>query len=365
MLVVFIGGFFLAPTTKLLNNLYYIFILVPIVVFYLAGDGLAERSVQLVTAYRWFFIFVATLLFSSLINGIDLNGLATQLKRVLYVFGFLLAVKVALQQSAMLWRQLLPVTLAIISLASLYCLYQWFNGPTTNSLRMQGFGITENSVRLGAIYGFACVASTIAFLQGKTRASWAYLIPVILTLFVAFLSQSRGPLLATGISIGLALLIIRGSRSGLMAVALTLGAMALISEYQDSRIFTLEGRRIELWHVVIDKILLSTWLGYGLHAPDTVQIGSEHFEHPHGGYITTIFFGGLLALVALLILIATTVLEAIKQPATTPWLILLSFGLIYMAFDGSRLFYHPRELWLVFWLPMAFLLALITPKIEF
>lgn len=364
-LAAFICGFFWAPTTKSLNNFYYLFLLLPMVIFYGVSDGRIARSKQFASAYRWFFVFVAVLMVSSLANGIDPGALSKQLLRVLYVIGLLLAVNVAVQRSASLQQQLVPVIMLVISLASVYCLYQWHSAPSEDDPRMQGYGITQNSVRLGVIYGFACVVAVIAFLKGEDKASWAYLITILLTAYIVVLSQSRGPLLAVAISTGLALLVIRGRRAWLLGALLVFGGIIFASEYQDSRIFTADSWRMKIWPVVINKIALSPWLGYGLHAAEAVEVGRARFEHPHGGYITTAFFGGGLGLAALLMLIATTVLSAFKQPSLRPCLVLLTFGLVYMLFDGSRLFYHPRELWLVFWLPMAYLLAVTTPKIEF
>jgi O-antigen ligase len=368
-LTIFITGFFWAPTTKLLNNIYYVFVLLPLVVLFLVRSDRIAKAKSFICAYGWLSIFVAAVLVSSLVNKIDIDSLGRQLMRVLYVIGFLVAIKVVVQSERGVRHFWLPFIMLAVALSCCYSIYLANAVSSPTGPRMLGYGITDNAVRLGAIYGFAGLAALISYLSGQSRSSYLYLVPCALALYVVVLSESRGPLLAVAISSAVALLAIRGRRSVfiavLAAVVAVVGIVVLSGEVQQSRIFSLDGPRIEIWSIALDKITQAPWFGYGLQAAEGIDLVKWHFEHPHGGFITTLLLGGIISLLALFALIGSTALRGAKNPDLTPWRILLCFGLIYMVFDGSRLFYHPRELWLIFWLPMGFLLALTTPKIEF
>ena len=152
----------------------------------------------------------------------------------------------------------------------------------------------------------------------------------------------------------------------MLAVLLTVVVVGLLLyQVSESRIFSLNLARPSIWLETYNQSLLSPWLGGGLHQLDTITVAGFTYDHPHSVYMTTLFHGGALGLVSLLALISLVVVKSFRNTAVQIWQILLVYGLIYMSVDGSRLFTHPEELWLVFWLPVGFILAFTTPMMAF
>lgn len=123
--------------------------------------------------------------------------------------------------------------------------------------------------------------------------------------------------------------------------------------------------RIHIWTTLLQQIGDRPVIGAGINADDNVTFpkGSGDFpngftlEHPHSMIVGTLFYGGLLGLL-LLFLVVTLGLRAGRRNARVDgeWdpLILLVFGIICLTLDGHRLISEPHlSSWLLFWFPIG------------
>ncbi|MEE8059205.1 MAG: O-antigen ligase family protein [Pseudomonadales bacterium] len=361
-LVVFVTGFYWAPTTKSLNNIFYVLLLLPLVVtFFFVENKLANIKIFIVN-YKYFFIFSLLMLVSTMWNAFDQDACANNVKRILYVVGFLLVINISVEKIDTVGEKILPYALLAASLSAIYKLFFWLSTYTVHH-RMEGIGITANSILLAIIYSVAGLVSLMVFLKGTDKKSWVFLAAALICFAVVVLGQSRGPLLSLGFSICLSLILFRGNRALFSMAALFVTVTFFATQYGDSRVFSLYDIRIDIWKAALETISTSPLLGFGLQTDEAVQVGATTFHHPHSVYITTLFHGGILGLMALMAMIASVLSADIKNINLLPWRVLLCLGLVYMLFDGYRVFSHPEEIWLIFWLPIGVLMARTTPKI--
>lgn len=361
VLVLFLSGFYWAPTTKSLNNIFYGMVLVPLFLSCFFVDLRIDKIRSFLVGYKFFLLFVGLMVFSSIYVSENADNFAKNMKGIIYVLGFLIAVNISSASFDRLGAKVLPWAALLISFTAMHKIFVWYSGHSF-SVRLKGFGITDNPILLAVIYAAAGLIFLIIFLQSADKKSWFYLSVAGLCYVIVMFSQSRGPLLALGSATCLALLCYRGRRSLLVLFFIVAASLIFFLQYSESRVFSLGGVRIDIWRAVIDQVQSSPLLGFGLQQAEAVEVGGIRFIHPHSVYVTTLFHGGLLGLGGLLLMIASVFVVDIHDRELLPARILLCLGLIYMVFDGYRLFSHPEELWLIFWLPIGFLLARIRPK---
>ncbi|MCB1646707.1 MAG: hypothetical protein KDI36_14705 [Pseudomonadales bacterium] len=106
--------------------------------------------------------------------------------------------------------------------------------------------------------------------------------------------------------------------------------------------------------------------GYGAsvpvptHCADDMQTDSDcNYSHPHNGFISTLYYGGLvgLCLLGLLLLIAGSQMSEFRNTGRLLVLGTLTYALVILTFDGTRLIEKIDFIWLIFWLPIALVIS--------
>ncbi len=119
--------------------------------------------------------------------------------------------------------------------------------------------------------------------------------------------------------------------------------------------------RPEIWSEFIAQTLSANWmLGSGITADGSFKLGIFTFNHAHSIYVSTFFYGGLIGLLGLLWLLtmcATRIYRARNSHLRGLAAMTLTYAVAVLAFDGDRFLVKVDYLWLVFWLPVAFVLV--------
>jgi O-antigen ligase len=115
-----------------------------------------------------------------------------------------------------------------------------------------------------------------------------------------------------------------------------------------------------IWQQVLADMQGYWWFGHGYLTDPRVPAYGKLFDHAHNSYLATLRDGGLVG-VALLAAILGIALhwawQLYRQRGERIYLALLLYGMTSVAMDYDRLLLPPRELWLFFWLPVAFIMA--------
>ena len=80
------------------------------------------------------------------------------------------------------------------------------------------------------------------------------------------------------------------------------------------------------------------------------------WRHPHHLYVSTMFYGGVVGIGGLILVMIGSVSVTLESDHPSRWLTLslLTYGFAVLMFDGNRLISKIDFIWLVFWLPVAF-----------
>ena len=254
------------------------------------------------------------------------------------------------------------------TLAALISIPLWYSSHSFPDSRIIGIGTLENPNPSAFVYGFFAVISCQLALGYDTL--WLKLIftlsALLLTAFV-FLTQSNTGILATTSSIALLLLLHHGGRLLHLAGGAIAAFAALLFLFYSLGILEkpMDGgfsQRIPIWEKVIDQIEQAPLIGHGHQkqvlldakgTPDTAN-------YAHSALLASFRDGGLVAIVLHLLILATALASAAgiyRQNKDPVYFAYLLFGFICMLADTDQLITRPRELWIIFWWPLAMIIA--------
>jgi O-antigen ligase len=257
------------------------------------------------------------------------------------------------------------ITAACVSSAfSIYFFYSLDYQPLDEH-RLFALGGLSNPVRSAISYGAALTLAVSQLAACRERVLGLLLAVMAIILLVAIgLTGTRSVWIGLFVAICASLYIAPTSaRRKVLSITtvagacLLLGVAGYIYGYADAITSRALSFRPEIWTATIGEWLSGNWLlGAGMQATIDLRIPPNEFAHPHSLYLSTLYYGGLIGLALLILLIGRLlwVLVRVADPILrTQTLPLLLFGLTTLLFDGNRLIEKVDFLWLCFWLPIA------------
>jgi len=365
---IFLAGFFLLPSGKALNNVYYALVLAPALFLLRAADW---RWLAGSHTWRLAMLLLGYLTLSGLWSmGFTFDDWLHEAKALPYLAVYLAVLACVCRRRSAAWERLLrAVVLAavvgtLVSAALFYRAAPWL-------ARLQYYGAAYQAVEVATLVG-SCLLLTLFHIVPAARGrGWqvAWLTVALVLAAGILLTGSRMPLGAALVCVALGLVLYRQWRLlGLAVVGLVLVIGALLASGYDHRGAMARGDsyRPAIWQQVAARVMARPWLGEGILTDDTTQVAlqgtgksSLAINHPHSVYLATALYGGLPALGMLVALVMLALrqgqrLAARGEPA---WFLVLLFGLLCMLTDGDHLLHAPRGIWFYFWLPVGVLLA--------
>lgn len=364
----FLAGFFLLPSGKALNNVYYALVLAPAVFLlrgadwrWLAGGNIWRLAMLLLT------YLTLSGLWSS---GFTFDDWLHEAKGLPYLAVYLAVLVCVCVRRPAAWERLLrAVVLAavlgtLISAALYYRALPW-------TARLEFHGAVYNANEAATLLG-GCLMLVLFHILPAARGPWrqaGWLLAALVLAAGIVLTGSRTPLAAAVLCSALGLVLRRQWRLlALAAIGLTLSVGALLAggfEYQQAG-KRADSYRLAIWQQFAARVAHRPWLGEGILTDDTTQVAAQDagappltMNHPHSVYLATALYGGLPALGLLAALVAAALWQGVAaarcgEPA---WLLVLLVGLLCMLTDGDRLLHAPRGIWFYFWLPVGVLMA--------
>ena len=367
-LCIFLAGFFLLPSGKALNNVYYALVLAP-AAFLLRADD-----------WRWLAGSRLWQLTMVLLSYLALSGLWSreftsqdwlgEAKAVAYLVVYLAVLACVCARRPVAWEWVVKVVVlaaaagTLMSAVLLYRTAPW-------AARLGYYGAVYNSNEAATLVG-GCLMLVLFQLVPAARGRWRRggWLTVGLTLAAGIvLTGSRTPQAAAAVCAGLGLALSRQWRLlGLAAAGLALMIGALLAGGYDYHAAVARGDsyRSAIWRQFATRVVQSPWLGEGILTDDSTQLASTGvgapaltMNHPHNVYLATTLYGGLPALAMLVGLVWLALWQGalLARGGEPAWLMMLLVGLLCMLTDGDRLLHAPRGIWFYFWLPVGVLLA--------
>ncbi len=358
-LVLYLCGFYLAPSSKAQYLTLYIGLILPSLYFALFHFRRFFLDDQ--RRLMWVALISVALYLPSIWVADDaLDTLRKNLKCVIFILSLAIAVRHLHLASPQMSSHLPQILLAssVAALLLFYIVLAQEGLQTDGNLGMGNLGDNPNETGLALSVGLLILTLSLASnpRQIKALLIFPFLVAIVL-------ANSRAAMLGLAVSLPFAVLFERShNKLAITWLALCIsGALAIVglmlAGYLDAE--RLLSKRPSLWGEFLSHFPNFNLLwGSGLSGSVTVfsEIQGTKLE-PHSLFFALILRGGLLALVCYGALIAMAAIKhGRKASQDSIWLYILLFGLTTQFFEGVYPVRPPNSFWLYTWLPILMIL---------
>lgn len=311
-------------------------------------------------------IFLAYFSLSNL-WGSEPNTLTSELKHSFYITVF-----IVLFYFSTLYENKNTMLALIFSSTILLCILTliFVDKHAFLTMRLQnGFSLApKNVIDMAGYYGIGMFCGLI--LIRETGNKWLYL-PVAFLFIGILLTQSRGPLFSLIISFIPLVLLFKCVHlghlfiTGLIVLAILLllifsGAdYILLNRLEES--YSQGHIRFGIWENALTYVQQKPWFGWGFNQEiNFVNEIGQRVRTTHSLYFATLLKGGIIGALLLLSVIVFGLYMAWRQIKANQSLeaTMFVFSLMFYATQGMFLISNPSGPWIMFWLPLAVVMAL-------
>lgn len=356
-MVIYLLGFFAPISSKLHNNIFYIIVLVPFILWVKKREllDLFQSRIVLFTVVFTGYLAVRSLFYLPF----DFSEVKDPFRHLVSFWVFF-AVGVSLFREEFFRTKINSIALwaAVWGTGAAVLYYSQHRFPG----RLQYNGPTDHAIIGACVYA---VISLFVLFHNRRFPLFLSIITFISLFSSVLFSQSRGPLLALTVAV------VAGSmcrcRKWVVAIPIAFWAFFIVAQQQGwvtfGRLFkATSSYRFQIWQQVINNSWTGgDWIfGQSLLADQTVTVGKHTFQHAHSGYISTFFHGGVIGfilLVALMIVVGWFVIKVWQRDRCSLTVALYIFSGLIIATDTHKMLDGPGALWFYFWLPLAYIAA--------
>ena len=363
--IIFMLGFFFVPNAVDQYKFYGLAVFLPAL-------PLLPRMIKTFGHDRLLLLIVAYLMWmlvsSFWSTSFSLEEFLKTLRLVAYIVIFILLTTYMAVRKPALSETYIALLGTAAMLAALISVPLWYSSHSFPGSRIIGIGTLDNPNPSAFVYGFfAVIGCRLALGNDKLWLKFIFALSALLLTAFVFLTQSNTGILATISSIALLLLMRHGGRllhiaGGVTAALVTLlflsYSLGVLEQPMDPGL----SQRIPIWGKVVGQIEQAPLIGHGYQkqvlldakgTPDTAN-------YAHSALLASFRDGGLVAIILHLLILATALVSATgiyKRNKDPAYLAYLLFGFICMLADTDQLITRPRELWIIFWWPLAMIIA--------
>ena len=361
----FLIGYFVVPNGGDLYKFYSIAVFVP-------GLFALKPALRVPVDPGLWYSVLAYLVYMLLTSfwSIDFSGkeFFVDARLAAYIVMFLLVTILISAQDQKLFGNIIRLICISAGVAAFISIALWYTKYPLPRPRLIGIGIIDNPNPSAFVYGFFAILNVyFAFQSRNPRVKATFFFLCIVLLAFVYLTGSNTGILATATSVSLLLalykhnhrLLVAGSVLGAGAAILYLfWSLGLLSDPADPGF----SQRLPIWNTVLNQWLDAPVFGNGYQSEFLLMPsgGKDVANWAHNALLATLRDGGAVGLILHLLVLATATLAAsrlARKNGDPIYLILIVFGFICMTADTDLLITRPRELWIIFWLPLAMILA--------
>lgn len=355
-LLVFLSGFFWAPSRHNFIVITYYALLLPA----LLGAFVPQRWRLLLTATP---IPVLTALFlvymsanAFLQRGWDVDDF---FKWSFFIVLFIFAIGCAQRLTEIGLGRVLALAALAAALGGCYAIYrdiqtQYFWSP---EYRLLGYATLYNELRSGFLFGaFTTLAAWVAMQNEQPR--WLRIAAGVITVVcfaTTLLTGSRAPLVALlAVAVWLTVAGRRWDRLFLTLVAAAAIAFLAWDRLSERGV----SLRPEIWQYVWDLCKQQPWFGDGLiRYPLEVPTSEGPKYNTHNVFLTVLYYGGFVGLLQFVVLTFGNLYlswrDRLQSSVSLAAALLQLYALVALQFDGGNLLTRPADFWVLLWLPVA------------
>ena len=285
-----------------------------------------------------------------------------------YILCFISITYYLVHWDSVLYERMLQVCVLIAAVAAVISLASFYREHHFPSERLMAIGALTNINEFANVFGvFAILAMGFALRMRKLQHQAPFLLAILAFIAVAWFGQSR----TAFTSLILALLVLMGfmlnERKGLYAAILIAIAGALVLLFPgvlEEAMLRGQGLRPMIWAIGWREAISAPLFGHGFITPIVIHAGDRGFATLHNAYLQVFWQSGLIGLVLFLTLLAVAFRAAWSwgnQHRDYTIFCLFLFAACTMMTGVDTLIDRPRDQWMLFWFPLALLLAHQAP----
>ncbi len=228
--------------------------------------------------------------------------------------------------------------------------------------RLSGYGAFRNPLLVSHVFGFfAALWLGVYFAERKLFKPLP--IMAFLACFALLVATgSRTPLLAIAVALCWLAVLSRSRKAVLViGVALVCGVLILLLTPQ---VVTQRGLsyRTDIWADALRQIGERLWFGHGYSSPIWIRLEGfpTSFRDTHNIVLSVLFAGGIVGFLFWMALYAVALWESWRLRADK-WVLVYSgtvvYGLAASMTEGGSFLSRPKEHWFLIWIPLALLSA--------
>lgn len=360
-LIGLVAGFFILPTSKMLNNYYYALFALPAL-----GYGITKgwRNISLNVITSLWLIWLALFFIAAW-------GEWNFYKHIIYVLLFFIPVffwvKQEITNSSLFARGMYWLVIAYVLFYS--CII-WLISDIQFGERIVYFlGRITSPIFLSMVLVCFFVLSLSSWLNEKRYKELAAALVSLFFVFI-FILQSRSGYVGFMIIVSLYIASLFVQKFGFKKAFVVFWVLLLVVTglafilYQSGHLYSLTERsdagRFQLWLILLDEYSRCNWaIGCGpSFMTEQTLPGGVSIDHAHSIFVTLLVKTGAFALATFLLAAVFTLYIAIKTKNKWGWFLLAA--LIMLNFDGSQLIGSPDEMWLLILLPIGLIAGKYT-----
>ena len=356
-MVIYLVGFFAPISSKLHNNIFYIIVLVPFILWVKKREllDLFQSKIVLLTVVFTGYLAVRSLFYLPF----DFSEVKDPFRHLVSFWVFF-ALVVSLFQGETFRKKIniIAIWAAVWGAGTAVLYYSQHRFPG----RLQYNGPTDHAIIGACVYAVICL---FILFHNRRFPQFLALIAFASLFSSVLFSQSRGPLLSLTVAI------VAGSlcrcRKWVAAIPILFWCFFIVAQQQGwitfGRLFqATSSYRFQIWQQVVNNSWIGgDWFfGQSLLADQTVTVGKHTFQHAHSGYISTFFHGGVigfLLLATLMVVAGWYVVKVWQRDRCSLTVALFVFSGLIIATDTHKMLDGPGALWFYFWLPLAYIAA--------
>jgi O-antigen ligase len=363
--LVFMLGFFFIPNAVDQYKFYSVAVFIPAL-------ALLPRMIRTLGYDRLLQLIVVYLLWMLLTSfwseTFSLEVFVKTLRLAAYIIVFILLTAYTVSQKPAISENFAALLCVAAAVAAVVSVPLWYSNHPFPDSRLVGMGTLDNPNPSSFAYGFfAVLCCHLALSQNNLFLRLVFSLSILLLVAFVFLTQSNTGILATVFSLALLLLLSHGGRllhlSGGVIVAG--GALLFLSHsigFLDKPMDSGLSQRVPIWEKVIGQIEQAPLIGNGYQKQVLLdaQGAPDEANYAHSAILASFRDGGLVAAILHLLILATALVTAggiYKRHKDPAYFAYLLFGFICMLADTDQLITRPRELWIIFWWPLAMIIA--------
>ncbi len=349
------------------NNTFHIALILS--VFFLFFNKNTRDAIFNKTKFNTGLIFISTLLLYFSLSGLwseNSGSVISEITHSVYIIFFIIIFSITTFHD-----KKNVILAAIFSSIVILCLLTLIYVDKQTLLRSRlenGFSLApENVIDMAGYYGIGIFCGLI--LLRETGKKWLYL-PIALLFVAMLLTQSRGPLFSLVVALApLVLLLKHLQRKDWLIIGAILVILALAMVFSNGydvlsaridKSYSQSFTRFGIWENALSYIQQKPWFGWGFSQElDFVNAIGQRVHTTHSLYFATLLKGGIVGGLLLLAVIVYGFYMGWLQIKANQALeaSMFLFGVMFYATQGMFLLSNPSVPWVMFWLPLALVMA--------